>query len=290
MTINSFNPVIWSAKLLKNLNDAHVYVATMNRDYEGEIRAKGDSVRINSIGRVSVKAYTKNAGLGAITAIDAPEILDDSTMTLQITEKDYFNFGIDDVDRWQQTPKLMDPAMEEAGWSMADEADNFAADLYESGVATGNQLTAATSVGTGASDDDAYEILVDLGVKLDENNVPSKGRWVVLPPWYFGMFAKDPRFVSFGTGANADNLKHGIKGEIANLTVHVSNNVPVGSSSDYTIIAGYKGAATFANQIDKVEAFRPEGGFSDAMKGLHLYGAKVTRPYALASIVATQAV
>ena len=50
-----------------------------------------------------------------------------------------------------------------------------------------------------------------------------------------------------------------------------------------------KEAATFAEQLDKLEAFRPPDGFNDAMKGLHVYGAKVTRPYALASCAVTKA-
>jgi hypothetical protein len=34
----------------------------------------------------------------------------------------------------------------------------------------------------------------------------------------------------------------------------------------------------FASQLMSVEAYRPESAFSDAVKGLHLYGAKVMRP------------
>jgi len=48
------------------------------------------------------------------------------------------------------------------------------------------------------------------------------------------------------------------------------------------IIAGHSMALTFAEQINKTEAYRPESSFSDAIKGLHLYGAKVVRPEALA--------
>lgn len=288
MSIDNFKPVIWSAKLLKNLNDAHVFVSCFNTDYEGEIKNQGDSVRINSIGRITTKTYTNNAGLGAVSAIDAPEIIDDATMVLQITERDYFNFGISDVDAYQIKPKLMDAAMMEAGWSMSDASDEFGATTLNAGVATANQLTAATSVGTGATDDDAYEILVDLNVKLTENNVPRDGRWVVVPPWFHGTLLKDPRFVSYGTAENIARLKNGLVGRAAGLEIKESNNVPVNGLA-YTLIAGHTLAATFAQQIDKVDAFQPHNGFSDAMKGLHLYGAKVTRPYALASIACTQA-
>lgn len=282
MSLNNFIPTLWAVELLENLNDAHVYVDLLNRDYEGQISNVGDTVKINSIGRVTINTYTKDS------AINAPETLDDSQLMLSITEARYYNFEIDDIDKKQQQPKLMRAAMEEAGWGLADTADAFVAGELESDVDAGNVLTAATSVGTGATDDDAYELLVDLGVQLDINNVPKNGRWVVIPPWYRGMLLKDPRFVSFGTQQNLERLRNGQVGEAAGFTIAVSNNVPL-SGSAYTVIAGHKLAASFAEQINDPEGFRPEGAFSDAMKGLHLYGHKVTRPYALASVVATQA-
>ncbi len=39
MSLDNFIPTIWSARLLENLNKAHVYSSLCNRDYEGEIRA-----------------------------------------------------------------------------------------------------------------------------------------------------------------------------------------------------------------------------------------------------------
>jgi hypothetical protein len=48
------------------------------------------------------------------------------------------------------------------------------------------------------------------------------------------------------------------------------------------VVAGHSIATTFAEQINKVEAYRPQDSFSDAIKGLYLYGAKVVRPEALA--------
>ncbi len=286
MSLDNMIPTLWAVELLENLNDSHVYAPLLNRDYEGQISTLGDTVKINSIGRVTISAYTKNGSLSA------PETLDDGQLMLAITEAQSFNFEIDDIDKRQQQPKMMRQAMEEAGWGLSDVADSFVATMLEAGVATAspdNTLAAAVAVGTGASDDDAYELLVDLGVRLDESNVPGAGRFVVIPPWFHGALLKDPRFVSFGTDANRSLLKNGQIGEAAGFTVAKSNNVPVASGTDYTIIAGYRGAATYAEQINDPEGFRPEASFSDAMKGLHLYGGKVTRPYALASVVATAA-
>ena len=58
---------------------------------------------------------------------------------------------------------------------------------------------------------------------------------------------------------------------------------------DYDVRAGWKGAVTIAEQIRETVAYKPESSFDDALKGLHLYGAKVTRPTALAKVVCTAA-
>lgn len=281
MTITNFTPTLWAGAMLKNLNDAHVYVQCCNRDYEGLIKAHGDTVKINSIGRVTIGSYTKGSTIGA------PETLQDSQSVLQITEQKFFNFQIDDIDKAQNNLRVMNEAMREAAWGLADTADAFVAEMLADNAA--NIVTAAT-VGTGAGDADAYEVLVDLGVELTEQNVPHNGRWVVVPPWFEGLLRKDPRWVSFGTSENRKNLSGDLVKKVAGLDLMVSNNVPDNSSAKW-IVAGYDGAATFADSIPPgdMEAFRPETLFSDAMKGLHVYGGKVTRPYALAKCSVTRA-
>ena len=286
MTIDNVNPIKWAGELLLNLNDKHQYGQAFNRNYEGDIAEEGDSVKINSIGRPTVQDYAKN---GSLTG---PETLVDAQQTLIIDQSKALNFEIDDIDKRQQKPKLMAEATSEGAWSLADTADVYLSNVLNSAIISANTRTAATSVGTGPGDDDAYEVLIDLDTILSNNNVPRDPgqRWVYVPPWYEGELRKDNRFVSFGTQANRENLRGKPVGEAAGFTLYVSNNVPV-SSSAYDILAGYTGAATFAEQIPvgSFQAYRPEGSFSDAMKVLHLYGAKVLRPYALAKCVATKA-
>ena len=305
MGIGNFNPTIWSAGFLFNLNKAHVHADVLNRDYEGEIQAAGDTVKISSIGRVTINAYTRNSGLGGteasptVTAIRRPEILQGSSLFLTIDQQEYFNFAIDDVDAFQQKPKLMDKAMKEAAYAMANEVDQFVNSTLQTGVSgtaddTGNRLS-ARSIGVGAGDDDAYEMLVDLGVKLQESDVTGP-MWSIIPPWMHGMLLKDVRFTNYGTEQNRSVLENGLIGRAAGFELRVSNNLSGTTSGTlavagqaYTVLAGVKEAATYAEQIQSIEAFRPDDAFGDAVKGLHNYGAKVTRPFALASCAVTQA-
>ena len=305
MTITNFNPTIWTKGFLVNLNKVHVHANVINRDYEGEIKQAGDTVKISSIGRVTVNDYTRNSGLGGtaasptITAIARPEILQGSSLFLVVDQQKYFNFAIDDVDHFQQQPKLMNKAMAEAAYAMANTVDQFVNTTLQTGVAgtsddTGNRLSART-LGVGAGEDDAYEALVDLGVKLKESDVVGD-YWAIVPPWFVGLLQKDVRFTNYGTGPNRETLENGSIGRAAGFNIMESNNLSGATSGTlavsggvYTVLAGVKEAATYAEQIDSIEAFRPQDGFNDAVKGLHIYGSKVTRPFALASVACIQA-
>jgi len=284
MALENFIPTIWSARLLQNLQNALVYGQTgvINRDYEGEIREAGNTVKIQAIAAVSVGTYTKNSNMSA------PETLTDATLSLLIDQAKYFNFQIDDVDKAQQKPKVMTEAMREAAYALANTADAYIASLYtgiDSGNAIGTTASPKTDLGTEGA---PYNYLVDLGTLLDEDNVPSTGRWVVVPPWFHGLLLKDPKFVATGgTGAEA-TLRNGMVGEAAGFTILKSNNVPNTTSTKYRIIAGHPMAWSYAEQVNSVEAYRPELRFADAVKGLHLYGAKIVRSTALAVLVANR--
>lgn len=283
MTLDMFIPQEFSARVLETLANEHVYAALLTREYEGDLRAAGDSVRINTPGDVDVNSYTKGS-----TTITVQHPIG-ATQVLVVDQSKYFAVAIDDIDVRQQSPKMLSKYADRAAWKFADTIDSDVASVLSAGVATGNILTAATSVGTGATDDDAYELLVDLGTKLTESNVPKRGRWVVVPPWFEGVLRKDARFVSFGTSENLSMAKNGMIGTMAGFTVHVSNNVPVANGTDYDIIGGYMEAAAFVQQINKVENYRPQDDFSEAIKGLLLYGRKVLRPTGLVKVVATAA-
>jgi len=151
MALDNFIPEVWSARLLANLHNALVYAqaGVINRDYEGEIAAAGDTVRINSIGSVTVGDYTKN------TDMAAPQALSDAQATLTITQSKYFNFQIDDIDKAQQTPKLMNAAMAEAAFALANTTDQFIASQYTD-ISSGNFLTYSDGTNTSGDTDAKY--------------------------------------------------------------------------------------------------------------------------------------
>jgi N4-gp56 family major capsid protein len=282
-TLNNFIPTVWSGELLVSLKNALVYgqEGVVNRDYQGEITNYGDTVKINSIGTVTIGDYTKNSAIGE------PEVLTDAQRVLIIDQSKFFHFMVDDVDQAQQNPKVMQQAMQEAAYALRNTADLFIANRMVAGVLPASMIGSDTTpkVPTKA---DAYEFLVDLGVVLDENNIPEEGRWVVIPPWFEALMLKDDRF-THATATGDDVIRNGVIGRAAGFTLMKSNNVPNVTGTKYKIIAGHRMAFSYAEQINQVEAYRPEKRFADAVKGLHLYGGKVVRPEGLAVLVASKA-
>lgn len=281
MSIQNFIPTIWSARLLEHLDKRHVYLNLLNRDYEGEIKNFGDTVKINQIGEVTIKDYTKGGD------IDVPEDLSGEQQLLKIDQAKYFNFGVDDVDNAQTNPKLMDKAMERAAYAMNDVVDQFAANLLAVNVHADNTIGSDTTPEVPTADT-AYDLLVDLATKLTEANVRMDGRWVVIPAFYHGLLLKDKRFVGNGSDFNKAILEGGEVGSAAGFTIYVSNNVPNTEGAKYKIIAGTNEAGSYAEQLLKTEAYRPEKRFSDAIKGLHVYGAKVLQSKCIAVLTANK--
>ena len=274
MSVKNFIPQIWSARLLAHLDKIHVYAGLVNRDYEGEIKQFGDTVKINQIGDITIKKYT-----GA--AIDAPDDLTGEQDTLTIDQANYFNFAIKDVDNAQTNPKLMNEAMARAAYGLNDTVDSLLAGIMVAGAAGAIGSDESPFVPT---KDDAYDLLVDLGTELTEKNVPLLGRWVVVPPFYHGLLQKDSRFVGNGTDVNMAIFQGGHIGAAAGFQIYVSNNVPNTDGAKYKILAGTNAGASFAEQITETEGYRPESNFSDAVKGLHLCGVKVLQKNALATL------
>lgn len=276
MSTNKFIPQVWSAKILDALEKELVYSQLFNRDYEGEITDAGDTVHIAQIGDVTIKDYTTGSNIADPDEVSATDQL------LTIDQAKYFNIAVDDVDAAQSKINLLDAATQRAGFGFSDKADSYLGSL----LATSG--TAVSGLGTDAAPlavtkDNAYEVLVKLKTALDKANLPKQERKVVVPAEFEGFMLLDPRFVEVGTDASEERLTNGTVYKAAGFEVLVSNNAPtVEKVNGFKVVASSPVQGTFAQQILKTEAYRPESRFSDAVKGLHVYGAKVLRPAAVA--------
>ena len=265
MAITNFIPTIWSENLFRALDQQYIGVANCNREYEGEIRHMGSVVKICGVGNVTVGDYTKNVDLSA------PQTLDDTVMDLTIDQAKFFNFQIDDVDRAQSTPKLMDAALKNAADSLCRDADRYVYGLW---------TKLSTTV---ANDDTTEESILDTIVfareKLYRAGVTDSSQVVleVSPAIASILFRAKLNLATDNTPV----LENGCVGSIAGCKIYVSNNIVMeeaGPVNYHKCFLRTKRAIAFAEQLSEIDAYRPEKRFADAVKGLHLYGAAVIYP------------
>ena len=270
MSVTNFIPTIWSAMILEALRKALVYGGLCNRNYEGTV-SSGNTVKINSIGAVAVRPYV---------GTNSTDALSDSTQNLVIDQKKYFQFSVDDVDAAQANVPLATAAMKEAAYALADDIDKYIASLHASAGITATLGDDTTNIQINSSN--ALDYLRLISQKMSEANVPTSGRWIVVPPWLETKIKKAAQSL---ITMNEQIVRTGYIGNIEGFAIYVSNNVASdGAGEDYKVLAGYEGSITLARQIEKTEALRVEGSFSDVMRGLSVYGAKVVRANSLACL------
>lgn len=279
MAVDTFIPEVWAAELQVALKKKYVFGQSdvINRDYEGDIASYGDTVHIGTLAAPTVSTYEKN-----VTVIN-PETLTTTDQTLLIDQAKYFAFEVDDVDARQvrDSGQLLDKAASESADALRDAADTFTATLMTTNA--GNVIAA----GDAATADAAYKIVLALKVKLDKAKVPAENRFLICSPEFHALLLQDPRFIDASAYGSTTPILNGEVGRASGFQILVSLNLPAGTAGTSPevsnfVVAGHRMATTFADQINKTEAYRPQNSFSDAIKGLHLYGARVVRPEALA--------
>ena len=276
MSVANFKPTIWSAELFQELDKSHVVVNLCNKDYEGEIKDYGDQVKINEVGAITISNYAPN-----VTSI-TPQQLTAAQTILEINQAKYFAFYIDDVDQAQTKPKLMGEAMRKSAYALADTADQYVAGFYTN---AGSSVDSTGVLLTGAN---ALDVLADAARHLDHNTVPAQGRWLIIPPWFHQRLIRAEVMQTQGSIVADGTYRNGLVGRAYGFDIFTSNNlttgVSAGTAQSHYGMAGTARAMSFAEQIVKLDAYRPENSFSDAVKGLHVYGAKVVDPNALVQI------
>jgi len=260
MSYNNFKPTFWSKHIQHELEKFTVMVEDCNRKFEGELKYN-EKVKILGVGRPTLGDYT-GADIGA------PENVEDSSVYLTAEKAKYFNFGIDDVDKAQAKPGLMEALMDESSRALAEARDSYVASKSVDAGAFSTSAAITTSTNAKKAVDDAFEELWSNGVKLKSEVV------ITICPWFYNLF-KD-KLTELYTN-NVELIRKGIIGMYNGAMVKLSNNLYNDGTDDYIMIRT-KNAIAFASQIQKTEAYRPQGLFCDAVKGLDVYGAKVVRP------------
>jgi len=287
----NFIPEIWSGKLIENFYDATVLSAISNTDYEGEIRNMGDTVNIRSTPEITIKTYVK----GQTLSVENP---DKAKLQLVIDKGEYFACVEDDVDQVQSDIALMDQWSKDASERMKIKIDqrvltDMLTDVSSlnkgqtAGAISGNIDLGVAGTPEALTKSNVIDLLINMGTVLDEANSPEQDRFVIIPAKMAGLIKQSDLKDASITGDGSSPLRNGRLGMIDRFTVYVSHNLKKTSGGEFSVIGGHKMGFTFASQMTNMETIRSETTFGNIIRGLQVYGYKVTKPEALATAIVT---
>lgn len=274
MAVTNFQQIIWSKSILKELKTITSLRNHCDFKYEKDSK-NAKEVKILSVTRPTIRTYVPGTEITL-------EGLTDASQLLKLDQYRYFNFEVEDIDKAQSVPGLMEDASKQSALGLKEEGDKYVASIVKTATeATSDALAQSSVIALTTSNAMAS---VEAGfTKLYENNVPvSEPLYLEVSPKVFTTYRQSLTELSTN---NPEIIKKGAVGKINNAYVCIENLLPTGkkatgSTSDdvtYNILRTGQ-AIAFAEQIDKVEAYRPEKAFQDALKGLYVFGAKIVNP------------
>ena len=277
MTIAHAIPELWSARILEKFPRISVY-RPMVTDVSSELTV-GDTLHLNEITTaVTIRDYSRN------TDIADPQILDDADQTMTIDQLKYFNIYVDDVDRVQTRPALLDHFSLLAAREMVKTIDNYLKGQIWPGSLAGTRKESAANL-TGVSTDakilEFIDKILEIKVKLESGDNPwPPGAYMVLAPDIAGFIIKWlVHQGQFGTGdINNRALTEGALTQLFGFRTRVDPNLSQTAATGRTLAGFAHTEATFwIEQLRQVIPYRPEKRFGDAIKGLAVYTAKLVQ-------------
>ena len=179
--------------------------------------------------------------------------------------------------------------------SMKIDASDFGGNAGEA-VAILPRTGGATTAAPANGDRNPLTVIARMSRLLDQQNVDTNGRWLVLDPVFIEVL-KDEDSRLFQADWGGTGLQNGlVLNNLHGFKVYSSNNLPAvgtgpataaaSNTSNYGIIvAGHSSSVATAEQINKTETYRDPDSFADIVRGMHLYGRKILRPEAICTAI-----
>ena len=273
MSYANFKPTIWSKAIQTALHEKTILANFCNREFEGDAKLGG---KVNIVGAVAPQIYDYDPAKGLHYNEETgtngnPDVQDGTLTQLTIDQAKAFDFMIDDIDAAQVNGvKLLPIICGEAAAKMAAVVDRHIAMIGATadGVEKSGELTLGTANKVKAAIDDAILYL------RTKNVDPATEACIELPWWMYQIFKNE---LTTEKTDNDNLIARGVVGWYDGFKVVASNCLYENGGFSHALVRTKK-AIAFANAINETEAYRPEKFFSDAIKGLNVFGSCVCRP------------
>ncbi len=264
-TVTNFQQTIWSASILRSLDEITSLRKHCNFQFEKDAE-NAKEVKILSVNRPTIRKYVPGTSLERESATDSSQLL-------KLDQYHYFNVEVEDIVKAQSVPGLMEALTDEASKGLALEGDKYVAEVIKAAADAG-EISTSSSVITLSNSNAMASIEEGFATLYEHNCKVTDTFYLEVAPRVFTTYRQQLTELSTN---NPEILKKGAVGKINNAYVCIENCLAEVDGAYYNILRTEK-AVAFAEQIEKVEHYRPEDAFTGAIKGLYVFGAKVVRP------------
>jgi len=264
-------PVVFAAKVLKEIDDKLVFGKIATKEYEGEISNVGDRVVIRGLGEVTIRKYDPKAAKAVPEDPVQYETPQDSAIFLDVDQAYYYGISEGDIKKKQSDLDHMTNYAAKAGYGLDKKVDSYIASLYNKGAMGDTPYVLATSLDS----EHITSALGELWDALELQNIDRK--FIVLPSWiilrllYAGIVHADDL---------KGELKNGFVGRVLQFDMYQSNLCAKPDETKWhnAIMSGSYDSIAFVQQIIESEQLRLQGDFASATRGLHVWGSRVIKP------------
>lgn len=156
-----------------------------------------------------------------------------------------------------------------------DDKDDTTSAYTGGAIGAGATYTIEAATPVQVTKSTVYAQLNSARQKLDDQEIPSENRFVVVPPYVASMIRQAPEYIPAVDRAYDEVVNRGLVGSLAGLTVYMSARVIGDSVSGWHVLAGHKSGITYAMGFVENGIEDLIGNFGKAYKSLNVYGGKV---------------
>ncbi len=267
MSVNNFIPEVWAPTMLKALKRKTIFARDCFDAYEGDIKKAGNVITFKELGDPTVHEV---AFEDRNKEIADSETLEDASLDMAIRQIRDVHFELDDIDEAIAKGNLKQMMENKVPTKIANVIDRYIASLAggkDAPLLYKGEPVVITETNVLTVLDDAIE-------QLQDNDVPEGEQIYIKCSNRFYNIAHRA-YVGLDT-SNSESISTGRIGEYGGAKMQRTNNLYKKDGVQY-ICVHTKPFIGYADAFTKVEAYRPQKKFCDAVKGRYLFDAKIIR-------------
>jgi len=250
-TAAKFIPEVWSDEVVATYKKSLVAANLIKKmNFKGK---KGDAVHIPKPGRGSANAKAANTQV-TLNTDTATEVV------VNIDQHWEFSVMIEDIVAAQSLASMRQFYTDDAGYALGRKVDSLILELGR-GVNGGDGTAAYTGAYSGADGTTAYTgtagALTDAAIRrsiqrLDDNDVPMDGRFLIVPPSTRNTLMGIARFTEqafVGEAGSSNTIRNGEIGNVYGIPVFVTSNADAATDGDRICLLGHKDFAVLVEQM-----------------------------------------